>query len=344
VKAKACAFYAGLCIGMILMIDSTAKASQLFFQPRLEVGVMSYSFESEAIGGAVTSVPVPLNSGFNVAQDAFEYNDNLSFIGGGGTVFSKRFFLDFSGQYAFDGHDSETISYSAYIDHPDDNVEDGYNDTAFMARNVKNETHFDRTEMAISLGYALSRQSSLFAGYKWAATKFDTTYQGISSSVNYNADDDIDGTTGSRIWGDAEFSFEYEGPFIGVIQGWDFSQSRLIKGVFTTSLALAYLHGQVTLDRRNNYLIITWIDGQQVPPDAAESVTVDDGPTYRHDTAGDSLGLTFGIAWRGLTAVHGLSYHIGISGYRYEFEAQDNAQSDINETAVIYKFGVAYAF
>jgi hypothetical protein len=87
---------------------------------------------------------------------------------------------------------------------------------------------------------------------------------------------------------------------------------------------------------------LTWINDQQVP-EVVEPLE-NGGVSNRFDTDGDSLGLTLGIAWRGQTAVGGLSYNIGVHGYRYEFDSQDNGQSDINETAVVYKFGVAYVF
>lgn len=69
------------------------------------------------------------------------------------------------------------------------------------------------------------------------------------------------------------------------------------------------------------------------------------GVTNRFDTKGDALGFTLGVGWRGTTAVEGLSYFMGVSGYRYEFEADDSPdQSDINETAILYKAGLSYAF
>lgn len=318
-----------------------AAADPFSVQPRLEVGIMAYAFESEAISETLLTKPLLFNNGNNFTQKAFEYNDNLSFIGLGGTLFFKRLFLDLSGQYAFDGHDSETVGFGAYETLSNDE-ENQYMNTCYFSTEPVYDVRFERSELAVSLGYAVGSRTSLFAGYKWASTDFDATYEGTYSSVLYNSDPDLDGTAGGRVWGDAEFKFKYEGPFIGAVQGWEFSPCRWINGVFTVNLALAYLQGKFILERRNGYMSLTWINGQPV---TEISQPLDEGGvTNRFNTEGDSLGLTMGIAWRGATAVDGLSYNIGIHGYRYEFDSQNNAQSDINETAIVYKFGVAYVF
>jgi hypothetical protein len=341
VKIKARTSHIVLHFCTMLMLIGTANAARLSLQPRLEVGVMSYSFESEQISDTYVSDPVPQNNGLNYTQQLFEYNGNLNFIGVGGTIFLGRFFLDVSGQYARDGQDRETVGYSGYLilDYDEDSQ---YVNTSFMAAEPVHDVSFDRQDMALSLGYSFGSQSSIFVGYKWTTTQFDTTYQGPLSLVNYNIDDDLDGPAGGRVWGDAQFSFVYQGPFIGAVQGWDFRPCRLIQGIFTTRLALAYLHGKVSLDRHTDYVSITWVGDQQVPETVRE--IEGGGVANRYDTKGDSVGLTLGIAWRGSTKVDGLSYNIGISGYRYEFDAQDNSQSDINETCLVYKIGIAYVF
>jgi hypothetical protein len=318
-----------------------AKAGHFSVQPRLEVGIMTYSFESEKISETLLTEPVLFNNGFNFSQEAFEYKDNLSFVGIGGTFFFKRFFLDLSGQYAFDGHDSETAAFSSYgvVSYDEENQ---YMNTAYLSAEPEYDVSFNRRELAVSLGYAIGSRTSLFAGYKWTSTYFDTTYEGTYSVVNYNSDSDLDGKSGGRVWGDAEFKFEYEGPFVGVVQGWKFSPFRWFKGVFTANLALAYLQGEVILEKQTGYMAATWKDDQQLPEVAVPFES--GGIANRFDTEGDSLGLTLGIAWRGETAVDGLSYNIGVHGYRYEFDSQDNGQSAINETAVVYKLGMTYAF
>lgn len=142
--------YAALLIWAVVFCFCTAKAADLSFQPRLEAGVMYYSFESEAVSSTVLSSPVAFNTGANVTQQAFEYSDNLPFVGGGGTFFMNRFFLDLSMQYAFDGDDSTKITFSGYapvyVDF--DNL---YINSSFMAAEPLYKTSFDRCDMAVSL-------------------------------------------------------------------------------------------------------------------------------------------------------------------------------------------------
>ncbi len=66
--------------------------------------------------------------------------------------------------------------------------------------------------------------------------------------------------------------------------------------------------------------------------------------THRGLGKGDALGLTLGLTWRGVTPVDGLNYSVGVSGYKYEFDADEKGTADIDEFAVLFKAGVAYAF
>jgi hypothetical protein len=324
--------YAALLVWVILFWFSTARAADISFQPRLEAGVMQYSFESEAVSSITPTEPVPFNTGFNFSQQGFEYSDNLPVVGLGGTFFFNRLFLDVSGQWATDGEDSAMVAFSGY----------DAAGNSFLAAEPLHKVRFNRSDTAVSIGYAFSTHFSVFAGYKWAKTEFKSTFQGRISMVNYDVDSGLDGTVGGRIWGDLKFNFEYEGPFVGAIHGWEFNNGRFLKGVLTASLALAQLEGEVAIKQKNTSVTVTWVDGQSVP-DVTNAVE-DGGLTNRFDTDGSTLGLTVGIGWRGSTALEGLSYYLGLSGYRYEFEPELKSESDINETATVLKGGLSYAF
>lgn len=329
---------AGLILTVLVFFNS-AIAAEFSFQPRLEAGIMQYSFESGALGATLASQPVNSNSGFNYTQKSFEYSDTMLVIGGGGTFFLDRLFLDVSGQSAVDGNDSALASFSAFYS--------GYEADEplpiFFSAEPRYEASFDRTDIAISLGYAFSRHLSVFAGYKRAKTEFDATFQGPLNLVVHDETGTIPfDKLGGSIRGDTKFNFEYDGPFIGAVQGWDFGQDYYLTGVLTASLALAYLEGDVEVEERNSELSISSIDGQPVPDTPIG--TMDRGFTNRFNTSGETLGYTIGIGWHGTTPVEGFSYSLNISGYRYEFDTDDNTQSDINETAIVYKAGLSYAF
>jgi hypothetical protein len=328
-----------LCCALWLMW-APATAGDVSFQPRLEAGLMYYSFESEVINEHLASAPIPVNTGADNTQNAFEFSDTLPFIGAGATFFSNRFFIDFSGQYAYNGKDTTSILNSAYVMEFID-YDALYMNTGFMAMDTCHTAKINRRDMAVSLGWAVSRRLSLFAGYKWARTHFKTTSQGRYSIVRYSSDSDMDGYSSGRSWGLSDYRFAYAGPFIGAVQSWDCRHRGFLSGMFTANLALAHLEGKVVLERRDQYWTITSIDGQPV---TEVIVHVEDAGFVRYNTKGDAWGLTLGIGWRGETALEGLSYFLGLSGYRYEFNAEENSQSDINETAVRLKAGLVYIF
>lgn len=329
-KRKIIALNAATLASVILLMINPAAAAEVSLQPRLEAGEMYYDFESEAMNGTHVSKPVPGQLGSNFTQKAFEYSGHMPFIGAGATLFLNRFFLDLCGQYASGGHDTTQIAFSGYYSDSD----------GFIAADATHTASFNRSDAAVSLGYAFTEHFNLFAGYKWARTEFDTTFEGRHSVVDYSIEDKADVVAG-RNWGSVDFEFEYEGPFVGAIHSWDCSQNRFLKGMFTVNLALAHLEGKVEVKRRDQHWTIDSINGQPVPE---VSRFVESGVSARIDTQGDSWGLTFGVGWRGVTSLEGLSYAFGINGYRYEFDAEDSSQSDIQESALIYKIGLAYAF
>lgn len=332
--------YTAAAIGLIVLRCGGASAAEFFFQPRLEAGVMHYSFESEAINDSSLSMPVALNSGFTFTQKTFEFSDRLPFIGAGGTLFLGRFYLDVSGQYATGGRDASPVVYSGYgIESYD--FENLYINTSSLVAESTHAARFDRIDAAVSLGYAFTRRFSMFVGCKWADTQFKAAFQGRYSTFGYYFDNDLDGPASFRLWGEADYCFKYQGPFVGVVQSWDCSHCRFLKGMFTANLALAYLSGKVTLDRLDQYIAVESINGQPVTPVVRH---FNDGIFARYNTRGDAWGMTLGTGWRGETPMEGLTYFINASGYRYEFDAQENGQSDINETAVIVKLGLSYIF
>ena len=320
---------------LILMMFDPVMARDISFQPRLDCGVMYYEFESE-----VSSWVVPRTADFT--KSAFSYSDYMPFVSTGGTLFMNRFFLDLNWQYAFDGQDSESIAKSMYL-HDEYDEDHQFWNSHYLADLSNNTVEIDRHDIAISFGTTLTHRLSLFAGYKWAKTQFDETYGGPVSVQFYDKIDDKADYLGGRFWGKSTFKFDYHGPFVGFIQGWNFSQARLLKGTLTANMALAYLTGKVTNDKGTEYISATWVDDQPVS-EPTTSVLTNSSSGSRNDTEGDALGLTVGFGWRGLTALEGLSYTVGISAYRYEFDAKTVAEPNINETAVNFKLGLAYIF
>lgn len=328
--------YIALSIGIILFMINPAMARHISFQPRVEVGVMQYELETE--GSSKTVIP-----GSNQTFSPFKYEDVMPFVSAGTTFFMKRLFVDISGQYAFDGEDTGAMTRSKFIVDSVDLENQSYTSN-YIAFSPTHEATFDRTDMAISLGYALTSTLSIFVGYKTAETQFHEKYDGPYSSKHHNTantdPDDIYYYSG-RWWGEATYTFEYAGPFIGFIQGWDLSESRYLKGMLTANVALAFLDGKLKTESDGSRVSVTRINDQDIPeyvfPEAGENLS------SGTDTKGDALGLKISLSWNGTTPWEGLSYVIGLSAYRYEFDANETL-SNMNETSTNLKVGLSYVF
>jgi hypothetical protein len=141
------------------------------------------------------------------------------------------------------------------------------------------------------------------------------------------------------ITGDVERDFEHDGPFIGAAYGVPLSH-WVFDGLLSFNLAVAFLDGEVT--ERTSNVRITFNDGTSVTQPAFETVL-----------EGDTVGLSLGLSWRGGMPVEGLSYLLGIDGYRYDFGGDTVKQAglpdrdvdfDFDETVVNFRAGLAYAF
>lgn len=325
-----------LSIGVILFMINPAMARYISFQPRVEVGVMQYELETEASSNTLFLIK-------NQTHSAFKYEDIMPFVSAGATFFMKRLFVDISGQYAFDGDDTGAMTRSKFIVDSIDPENQTFTSN-YIAFSPTHEATFDRTDMAISLGYALTRTLSIFVGYKTAETQFHEKYGGPYSSKHHNTaetgPDDIYYYSGH--WsGESTYTFEYAGPFIGFIQGWDFSESRYLKGMLAANVALAFLDGKLETESAGSRVTVTRINDQEIP----EYVFPEEGDNLSSgtDTKGNALGLKISLSWNGTTPWEGLSYVIGLSAYRYEFDANENSPN-MNETSTNLKVGLSYVF
>jgi hypothetical protein len=93
---------------MLLFVSAPAVARSVGFHPRLEMGTMQYEFESEAFSRTIPSVF------YNRTLSEYKYEDVMHFVSAGMTIFVKRVFVDVSGQYSFNGNDSDQLTRSRY--------------------------------------------------------------------------------------------------------------------------------------------------------------------------------------------------------------------------------------
>lgn len=199
---------------IVLSIASLAASAEEFswgdavFQPRVYVGYADYELKSGNFtkifeNGEILERPVVIDS----------RNTKLQFSGPifgiGATVASGAFFGDLY-----------------YQSTPNEEADAGYDDDLGNNIGAVNAQHDD---WAISLGYMITEQWSVFAGYKSGNTEWDQIVTKINITERWDG------------------RFEQDGPFIGV------SYSLPIEpGVLTFRAAYAYLNGTF---ERNTYIV-----------------------------------------------------------------------------------------
>jgi hypothetical protein len=297
---------------------------ELGIQPRFETGLMYYELERDA---AAFNLKDTRGRSFNATESKLKFTDTLPVVLGGITFFVDRFFIDFSAQKAFNGSDSDTLSRSFT----------SLENVLSQKRETSLDADFDRTEYAISLGYAINEQIAVFAGYKRAKTEFDS----ITGSGTFEQRGPLEpGEPALRkgiIETDANFDFKYDGPFVGVTYGLNVSKDFL-KGVLFFNFAAAFLNSKVESSVKSNLTFKP--ETKKEPIEFKTDFDID----------GDTIGATFGINWRGIIKKglakqdDHLGYSININAYQYNFDADDSRKSDINETAVNFRVGIAYVF
>jgi hypothetical protein len=331
---------------VVAISPSFVKAVDFAFQPRLEAGAMFYEFEQDdfsritATGNAIDGLPQSTLK--TESQNGVKFKDVMPFIGGGGTLFVDKLFVDVSAQYADNGSDSsgQTLSNNEQKRFPNAGdlglPTDGrlYNFNDFQS--ASNSADFDRTEWAVSVGYAFTNHFAVYAGYKSAKTDFKVGRSGIlrqdvCGDFGAAAPDESCLTNDIGTFTDnTKLEFEQDGPFVGGTFGWDFSQGYL-NGTLAGNFAIAFLDGEVKETNKDGFFTPA--------PDFGDPRPLED---LSQKKDGDTTGLSLGVLWRGLTPIDALSYLIGIDGYQYDFSG--GTKGDFKETVVRFKAGMAYLF
>lgn len=347
------------------------------FQPRLNGGGMYYEFSqpgadalaqaqqaefAEATQNAINDILRQQNVQGSVAEpviesvaieEPFEVSALLPTIGGGGTLFVDRFFIDGYAQHAFQTSDSvsqsQDVSLSAFGTGTLQNQPLTFNATQIERQSRTFDVDIDRTEWSVSAGYAVTDSFSVYAGYKRAETTFE---QNLAEgniirdiTIAFTAQPATASGQAIRQEGtisqNVERDFEHDGPFVGAVYGWPINQ-WVFDGLLTFNLAVAFLDGEVT--ERATDTIITF-EGAQQPEQVPDIESV---------LEGDSIGLSLGLSWKGSTPVEGLAYLIGVNGYQYDFDGDTvrlstepvdrNVDVDFDETVINFQAGLSYNF
>lgn len=324
----------------------TVGGIQIGVQPRIEGGAMYYDYEQDqvAIPNAsqqeVRSLAAMFPEDVLLASGAskFEVSAVLPTLSGGITVFADRFFLDLSALRAFPEDDKanqstqDAVSFSS----------PGFGVSLFLDQQLGFDVDVDREEYQTAVGYSITDQFAVFAGYRYSDTDFETAVNGSFTfdSVFQTGDPSEDPFFTDRLTGtlqgNSDLKLIQQGPFFGATYGLPMS-IWVFDGALSFRLALAVLDGQVI--QKNGPFTTTFADGSQ---------GVD--PASKSSFEGDAVGLALGLTWRGTTPVTGLGYAISVSGHQYDFDADSSGRGivgeppDFKETAISGNVGLTYSF
>jgi len=271
-------------LSSVLLLSAGAAHAEFGFTPRVNAGVMNYSYK------------LTINNLQSGAGGVWhKVSDTVGILGIGGTVSFDRFFVDIYGQMSGEGNGTYTYDLAD-------------------PRVPGNEMDFEREDYAISLGYALHENLSLFAGYKWGKTDF---------SESYNPQ------TGGGFLEYFDTEFKEDGPFVGAAIGWPVGN-----GLVAINIAVAMLdaeNNQTKVGQAGSYLDFS-----------GDTVGVNFGVSWR---APITDNLSYSLSLDGYRysfdpdSVSGSSLG-GASGDPRDLNLAVKAKED----AVAIKAGIAYRF
>ncbi len=314
-----------ICALFFLLISTHSHALDLHFQPRFEVGAVVYEWEEEGI-----REPGPQAGLFNQSSGR-SIKDVLPFVSGGGTLFVGKFFIDFQAQYAFDGEDEDQFNNTTFV--PASDATPFISSNSMVESNISSKTEFDRTEFAVSVGYALTENFFVYTGYKHAETDFEQQLVGqlrahpINSSPN--------SSTPARFKSNLKTNLTYDGPFVGLGYSTNIN-AGFLHGALSTTFAVAFLDGRTKKK----------FSDSQVMNESSQEIPVNFNQfgkqLFGDNLNGSTTGFSAGITWRGFTPVKGLTYSIAASGYHYKF--QSKTTPDFSEDIIRFNVALNYLF
>lgn len=317
-----------LAFAISLCLVAPATAVDFRIQPRIETGFMHYELEQKA-----SVSPNLITSRSNIGSlSGFTISDVMPVVSGGFTFFVDRFFVDFSGSHAFNGSDrtmemGDSVTRAGSFPFLTDTLL--HNETNF-------DHDFDRTDASVSVGFQVTDHWTLFAGYKYTEADFTQELNGEIDAFTLPGLTNVPLVSGSFI-ADGAFSYTYDGPFVGTNYSWPIDYGWL-RGNLTGNFAIAFLEGEAQQTVTNTFFSSN--AGVSFPFDVSRVGLSIFDPKLR----GDTVGLSFGLGWKGHTGWRDLTYSVNAAGYRYEFDSDTNARPDFNETMIRFNVGLAYTF
>jgi hypothetical protein len=259
------------------------------FQPRAYGGYANYDLNSSTFT-FITAEGRSSTSPLIIDQQGHDKLQFSGFIGGiGGTIASGRFFGDFCYQ--------STPNKTAYS-----NTEQ-LGDTRDIFYSDVNAKYSD---WALSLGYMITDQWSLFTGYKSGKTEWDDSFLNVPSPL---VEDKYPVTQYAKL----DTNFEQNGPFLGTSYSFPIGP-----GVLTFKVAYAYLDGTYKTNWRSETYFL--LNGEPSSYTLSSQGKLD----------GNSNAYSFGIFWTQLLN-DSLGLAIGANYHRYSFDLSGSFSGDFTE-------------
>ena len=178
-----------------------------------------------------------------------------------------------------------------------------------------------RKDLDLTLGYRMTKNWSVFAGFKYGKTKMTFVPRDIDEQDD--DDDEIDTVKLSTE------SYSQKGPFIGASYSWKFEKAGSL------SVSLAYAH----LDATNNFSANT---DDEEDEDEDEEVEFDD---LTGQIRGDTTGFSYGISWTmPLSSNLLFQTRFKINAYQQDIVVNGERFENIDETFTTLHVGLAYVF
>ncbi len=311
-------------------------------RPRLGTGLINYEYQQQAFVDTTIETADTGTVLENVlAADRIEVSDSLLFAEIGVSVFLGNFFVDISYQKSDEGEDA--YSQDAFV--TSSGIGEEISSLALGTVNFEKQREIDREELAVSIGYAVTENFGVYAGYKRNDTQFDDQIRSGRVEVDVvSASDPINifgeevgiGSRGfqiSEVSGPTNIELEQDGFFVGATFVLPFESNGWLNGALSFDLGLAFLNGEQSVtDGTVRTVITSSFD--------ADSTTDEVTSAGTQNTSGDAVGVNVGLAWTG-PLTERLSYSIGVDGYQYDYESDDVV--DFQDTVIRFSAGVSYA-
>lgn len=288
-----------------LLLSNIALADAPVWQIRGGAGTQEYNLSFEDI---VTPLAIEPGGSEFTFRDGFDIGDALLFGSAGVTASVGRIFVDVSAQWSDKGDDSgEQFQ--------------GANPFPGLGINHSYNAKFDRKEWNVTFGYGVTRNMSVFLGYKDAETGLRNTLFPIGqvdvAEIIFDGDRVID--------------FSYEGAFVGASFAVPFDSWS---GAFSIQTAVAFLDGEFRDRFVGDAFVVTPFSLEPLPDFIDSTIK------------GDSTGINVGLAWTGRFGkkVEGLSYTVGVDHSQYEFDTSQSTTGNFEEKNTRVRFDLRYRF